>query len=119
MRRTSQLLSRASRIEALERRALLSLTPAGPEFPVNSYNFEFQAVPAVAMDADGDFVVAWESLGQDEAGTYDQPTAGVYAQRYNAAGVRQGPEFRVNTTTTNAQQAPAVAMDDSGDFVVV
>jgi hypothetical protein len=37
MRRTLQLLPRASHIEALERRALLSLTPAGSEFPVNKH----------------------------------------------------------------------------------
>jgi hypothetical protein len=101
----------------LERRTLLSLTPAGGEFPVNTYTFEFQDIPAVAMDADGDFVVAWQSLGQ-EAGTYDPPDLGVYAQRYNALGVPQGEELHVNTTTTNRQGSPAVAMDDSGDFVV-
>ena len=40
---------------------------------------------------DGDFVIAWMSYLQDGSGH------GVYAQRYNASGVPQGPEFRVNT----------------------
>src|SRR5262245_12289243 len=30
-----------------------------------------------------------------------------------------GPEFQANTHTTNAQSAPAVAMDSDGDYVVV
>ena len=33
---------------------------------------------------------------------------GVYARRYNAAGVPQGGEFRVNTYTTGNQSLPAV-----------
>jgi hypothetical protein len=66
----------------------------------------------VAMDADGDFVVTWSSHGQD--GSY----FGVYAQRYNAAGVKQGGEFRVNTTTAGNQLFSQVAMDANGDFVV-
>ncbi|MFN9971939.1 MAG: hypothetical protein ACK58T_18820, partial [Phycisphaerae bacterium] len=64
------------------------------------------------MDADGDFVVAWQSYGQDGS------ASGVYARRYNTAGIAQGPEFLVNTFTTDAQFSPSVAMDADGDFVV-
>ena len=64
------------------------------------------------MDADGDFVVAWQSAGQDGC------SYGVYAQRFNAAGVAQGSEFQVNTYTTDNQAASSVAMDADGDFVV-
>ena len=64
------------------------------------------------MDRDGDFVVAWSSYGQDSS------SWGVYAQRYNAAGVCQGTEFRVNTYTTNFQESPRVALSDDGNFVI-
>ncbi|MFO1430156.1 MAG: hypothetical protein U1F76_08460 [Candidatus Competibacteraceae bacterium] len=85
-----------------------------PEFRVNTTTTGRQWYPAVAMDAAGDFVVAWQSQGQDGSGW------GIYAQRYNAAGVPQGSEFPVNTYTTNDQKSPAVAMDaTTGDFVVV
>lgn len=84
----------------------------GSEFRVNTTTASIQAEASVAMDADGDFVVAWQSLGQD--GSSD----GVYAQRYNAAGLSQGGEFRVNTFTSNKQSAPSVSMDVDGDFVV-
>jgi len=70
-----------------------------------------QEVPAVAMDADGDFVVAWES--------YDNSVRGVYARRYSASGAAQGQEFRVNTFTTSNQDFPSVGMDADGDFVVI
>ena len=84
----------------------------GAEFRVNTYTTNDQTTPCVAMDADGDFVVAWRSDGQDGS------MWGVYAQRYNNAGVPQGAEFRVNTTTINLQHDPTVAMDADGDFVV-
>ncbi|MGL5095271.1 MAG: hypothetical protein ACRDD1_06765, partial [Planctomycetia bacterium] len=91
-------------------------TPAGPEFRVNTSTTvdPWKYGPkSTAMDADGDFVVTWSSNLQDGSGW------GVYAQRYNAAGVAQGAEFRVNTFTTGDQSASAVAMDADGDFVVV
>jgi hypothetical protein len=86
--------------------------PVGSEFLVNTYTSSSQNYPSVAMGSDGDFVVSWQSPGQDEGG-YD-----IYAQRYNNAGVAQGAEFRVNTYTTSSQYYPSVAMDSDGDFVV-
>ena len=43
------------------------------------------ASPAVAMDAGGDFVVAWESDNGEDGSGY-----GIFAQTYTAAGVAQG-----------------------------
>ncbi|HUQ69685.1 MAG TPA: hypothetical protein VM165_09190, partial [Planctomycetaceae bacterium] len=85
----------------------------GSEFHVNTYTTSSQRYPKVALDADGDFVVTWSSFTQDDGTGF-----GVYAQRYNAAGVAQGSEFRVNTYTTNSQIFSTVAMDADGDFVV-
>ena len=84
----------------------------GREFRVNTFTTGVQAIPAVAMAPDGDFIVAWVSNGQDG----DQ--SGIFAQRFDAAGVAQGAEFQVNTYTTRNQINPAVAMDADGDFVV-
>jgi hypothetical protein len=88
-------------------------SPLGGEFRVNSYTTSFQGNPAVAMDSQGRFVVSWQSY------TQDGDAQGVFAQRYDAAGMPQGPEFQVNTFTTNFQVRPAVAMDAQGGFVVV
>ena len=71
--------------------------------------------PAVAMDAKGDYVVVWESIGQDG----DAPTDGnIWAQRFNVYGQPQGTQILVNNVTLGSQIAPAVAMDSFGDFIV-
>src|SRR5262249_54198508 len=86
----------------------------GPEFLVNgSWTTGDQRSPAVALDAAGDFAIAWQSYGQDGSGY------GIYAQRYSAAGTGQGPEVLVNSWTPGYQIAPAVALDAGGDLVVV
>jgi hypothetical protein len=86
--------------------------PQGDEFQVNSMTTDRQRYPSVAMDQSGDFVIAWESYGQDGA------MYGIYAQRFNSSGVAQGGEFRVNTTTAGTQRGASVAIDSDGDFVV-
>src|SRR5204862_66208 len=80
--------------------------------PVNTFTTGYQAETAVGMSAAGAFVVAWMSEGQDGS------NGGIYAQRYSAAGLPSGSEFRVNTYTTSTQRFPAVAVDADGDFVV-
>ncbi|MBI3155174.1 MAG: cadherin-like domain-containing protein, partial [Burkholderiales bacterium] len=84
----------------------------GSEFLVNTATADNQINPAVAMDAAGNFVVAWASNLQDGSGY------GVYAQRFDAAGTAQGVEFLVNTTTAGGQSGPAIAVAPSGDFVI-
>jgi len=84
----------------------------GTEFRVNTYTTGAQSFPSVGVDADGDFVVAWRSAAPDGSGD------GVYAQRYNASGMAQGAEFRVNTYTTQRQGSHSVGVDADGDFVV-
>ena len=104
--------SRRSGTEQLESRQLLAATPVGGEFLVNTTTANSQYAASMAMDTNGDYVVAWVSGLQDGSGT------GIYAQRYDAAGVPQGGEFRVNTTTADNQSNPAVGMDADGDFVI-
>ena len=82
------------------------------EFRVNTYTTGYQAAPSVAMAEGGSFVVVWAS---DQDGS----ESGVFGQRFAAGGVPLGPEFRVNTVTTDNQQQPRVATDANGNFVVV
>ena len=98
----------------------LSVTPLtsyaieeGEPFGVNTYTTGAQRNPNVAMNANGDFVVVWESAGQDGSGL------GVFGQRYDKNGITQGGEFQVNTFTTGDQRTPSVTMDANGNFVVV
>ncbi len=57
-------------------------TATSGAFIVNSYTTGTQRYSSVAMDAEGDFVVTWQSLNEYGSGSgYD-----IYAQRYSAAG---------------------------------
>ena len=86
--------------------------PIGAEFLVNTYTTGEQSNPEVDADADGDFIVTWTSEGQDGSGD------GVYGRRYTSDGVA-GPEFRVNETTTGAQNGQSVASDPAGNTVTM
>jgi uncharacterized repeat protein (TIGR01451 family) len=86
---------------------------AGGEFVVNTTTTGEQYGPAVAMDAEGNFTIAWaDSTALDGSGQ------GVFGQRYDASGATQGGEFQVNTTTNLNQMEPAIAQDADGDTVV-
>jgi hypothetical protein len=81
------------------------------EFAVNATVGFAQKEPAVAMDVDGDFVIAWQSFisgsGQD------------IMVRPFAADATPGTEFRANNTIAGDQTLPAIAMAADGDFTVV
>jgi len=84
----------------------------GAEIQVNSTTDSWQTNPRVGLDEAGDFVVVWESAGQDGS------LGGIYGQRFGPDGAKQGEEFRINTTTEDWQYQPAVAMGRDGGFVV-
>jgi hypothetical protein len=70
--------------------------------------------PSVAMDADGDFVVAWETKVAN-SDNFD-----IFARRYNSGGIAQGGAFVAHEIgLTGDQQDPAIAMDDEGNFAIV
>ncbi len=85
----------------------------GSEFQVNTFTTGAQDEPAIAVDNNGNFLISWQSNGQDGS------ALGVYARRYDASGNPLSGEFRANTFTNNNQFTPSVAMDDSGDAIIV
>ncbi|MGE5608156.1 MAG: hypothetical protein ACM359_02785, partial [Bacillota bacterium] len=110
--RSRQLTPDVWPIEPLEARQFLdAITPAGPEFPVNTHTSGSQQLPAIAMADDGDFVIVWSGAGQGD-------DAGIFAQRFDAAGQKRGEEFCVNTHTAGSQTAPVVAMDAAENLVI-
>jgi hypothetical protein len=78
--------------------------------PVSTYTISTK--PAVAMDASGNYVVAWENFDDINA---DED---IYARRFAADGVASSTDFRVNSTIANDQAAVALAMNTAGDFVI-
>ena len=85
--------------------------PGTNQFPVNTYVAGTQIEPDVAMDRFGNFVVTWSGEG-------DEDDSGVFSRTYDAYAVPQGPQFRVNQFRDSVQDAPRVAMDANGDFVI-
>ena len=67
-------------------------------------------LPQVAMDSDGDLVVAWQ--GDDGAGS------GIFARRLRANGAFQGAGQRVNTPVTGNQTTPRLGVAPDGSFVI-
>lgn len=86
----------------------------GNEFRVNTFTSSHQRTPSIAMDNAGKFAVTW--VGFDQLVMLDSE---IYAQRFDASGMPQGSEFRVNTYTQGSQFDPEVAMDNDGDALVV
>src|SRR5262245_37522135 len=80
--------------------ASAELTRAGAELQVNTYTSDRQYAPAVAMSDDGRFVVVWESRRQD--GDY----YGIFARRYDAAGMPLAVELQINSLTADHQRPP-------------
>ena len=84
--------------------------PTGPVIAVDD-SIDNTYTPAVAMDASGRFVVAWED---------DNPSTSVgtiQMRAYSAAGVPLNAVTRVSTGTTVFDYAPSVAASN-GSFVI-
>ncbi len=62
---------------------------------------DFVSRASVAMDEQGNFVVAWQA---DVVGSYD-----IYAKRFSANGIALGSTFLVNTISAGQQQNVSVA----------
>ena len=85
----------------------------GLEFQVNSFTTGDQFRPNIAALVDGGWVVSWSSSGGQDGSDF-----GIYAQRYNAAGARQGVEFQVNSFTSGDQLESSIAALADGGWVV-
>lgn len=81
-----------------------TLTLKGPEFQVNSYSDNWQVFPAVDTDSEGNFIIAWQSLGQDG------DSFGIYARLFDKNGQSLGQEFLINSTTTGSQELADIYM---------
>jgi len=94
-----------------------SALSGGAERRVNAHTEIEQNAPHIVELAGGGHVVVWQSRDQDNRNV--DSDFGIFAQRYDAAGVPVGREMRVNTTTASTQSDPAIAATGDGGFVVV
>ncbi|MES1933746.1 VBCS repeat-containing protein [Salinisphaera shabanensis T35B1] len=94
------------------------------EFKVNDFVEGYQQMPDVAMDADGDFVVVWNSYEESiDGGVLGR--RGIYGQRFTSGGYRRGEEFRATKFIGSIELglcgfalAPQIGMDALGNFLV-
>jgi hypothetical protein len=90
-------------------------TPQGGDFQVNRTTLGYQYRPALAMDGQGDFVVAWDNRATSSAASDGDS---IQAQLFAGDGTPLGGELQVNTYTTGLQSFPAVAVGAAGDLVL-
>jgi len=94
--------------------ASVAISASFAEFQINTYTSSYQSNPAVAADANGNFIVVWNSYGQDGNSN------GIFGQQFNPDCTPAGDdEFQINTTTTGNQSEPDVAVNSAGSFVIV
>lgn len=83
----------------------------GGEFRVNVETAGAQVRPSIAADPWGNFVVVWQDFLGNNA--WD-----IIGRAYRADGTALSGEFVVNSTTSNYQEFPQVAMSAAGTFIV-
>ena len=88
-------------------------SPLGDEMPLNTFTLNDQEDVDLASDAAGNFVVTWESGGQD--GSYES----IVAVRLDSTGQPVGDEFVVNSYVTGDQTDPDLAVHPDGRFAIV
>ncbi|WPN30436.1 calcium-binding protein [Pseudomonas sp. P5_109] len=92
---------------------------SGGEIRINTRVADDQTDPVVKVLSSGNYVVTWQSAPNDGDGNDETDAPGdIYAQLFNAAGVKVGVETRVNTTIAGNQEEPNItAMTDGGYLV--
>jgi hypothetical protein len=83
------------------------------DITVNTSPTRQQRAPAIAVDHDGNFVVAWEDDAHGAVGVYN-----IYARGFHADGTERFSARRVNQNAASQQLDPSIAMSGFGDFVV-
>jgi hypothetical protein len=85
---------------------------------VNTTTNKYQQDPTIATLTNGNVIVAWGSVGQDNLAVNQKALQGVYAQILTPTGTKVGAEFQVNTFTIGSQRTPSVAVFPNGNFVI-
>jgi hypothetical protein len=111
---------RVSRFENLEERSLLSVAPTTTTpIAISTNSGENQAAAAVAVAPSGDYVVAWSgsvtSVVNNVTVNYSDP----FFRRYSAAGIAKDTQQMAVTDSMDTNTNVQVAVDGSGNFVVV
>ena len=91
---------------------LIATVACQAEFQVNTHTSNKQENPAIAMDAEGNFVVVWNSYFRGGRSN------DIFGRRFDSNCTPLSEEFQINIETSGNQREPSVAMDAAGSFVV-
>jgi hypothetical protein len=86
--------------------------PLSAEFQVNEQTAQSYRYLAIDFRANGAFVVVWSNLASSEE------QYRILGRRFDSTGAAQGETFMVSSNTTRSNRRPAIAMEDSGEFLV-
>jgi len=88
-------------------------TPLGENFRVNdNADYSFQHNPDIAVDAAGNFIIAWE----DDRNGFSE----IYLQRYLSDGTPLGSNFKAEDIIYSEWAlSPSICMDGAGNFTLV
>lgn len=98
---------------AISFHAAAQIPPLTSEFQVNSFTSNDQIAYGAAMDRKGNFVIAWDSDGEDGN------SFAAVARLFDETQTPKTGDLQVNTFTTGDQIYARVGMDGAGRFVVV
>ena len=87
-------------------------TKVGAQALVNTTTSGTQEEPQVTAMTDGGYLVTWNGNGTGD-------DSGIFAQRYNASGIKVGVETRINTSTAGEQDDPRITALADGGYVIV
>jgi len=97
--------------------------PSGGPIGTSSVRPSHAWFPKVAIDAEGHFILTW--LHMEAHDNSDEVLTGIFAQRFDATGVPEGREFRVNTISSidfvledMRSLAPAISMNSTGNVFI-
>ena len=96
----------------LKQEYLMNKVRSLKKYLINTFQPHSQTRPSVVMDSAGDFIVVWESWHQDGS------ERGIYAQKFNNAGTKEGSEFLVNSTTEFSQCKPTISFFSDGKYII-
>jgi len=89
-----------------------NLQPQASQTKINTYTTGTQEYAVGRVDGSGNFIITWESDGQDGSGM------GIYGRRFDNNFNALSGEFAITTNTTNNQFEPQVAIEPGGRFII-
>ncbi|NEO84066.1 MAG: S8 family serine peptidase [Spirulina sp. SIO3F2] len=84
--------------------------PVGREFSISTTQQGDQSAPAVTALPNGEFLVVWSSP--------DSFQNGIYGQRFNSDGSKNGGDFQINVTESQMQTSADVTLLTDGSYLV-